>query len=65
MVLLARSDTANEIEILVLRHQLAVLKRGAARSSTGGGIPHVSEPVDARNVAMTLTWAFVTGQSRA
>ena len=31
MVLLARSDTAKEIEILVLRHQLAVLQRGAAR----------------------------------
>jgi len=28
MVLHARSDTANEIEILVLRHQLAVLRRG-------------------------------------
>ena len=27
MVLHARSDTANEIEILVLRHQLAVLQR--------------------------------------
>ena len=28
MVLQIRSDTANEIEILVLRHQLAVLQRG-------------------------------------
>ena len=27
MVLIARSDTAKEIEILVLRHQLAVLQR--------------------------------------
>ena len=27
MVLCVRSDTANEIEILVLRHQLAVLQR--------------------------------------
>ena len=27
MVLSVRSDTANEIEILVLRHQLAVLQR--------------------------------------
>jgi hypothetical protein len=27
MVLTVRSDTANEIEILVLRHQLAVLQR--------------------------------------
>ena len=27
MMLHARSDTANEIEILVLRHQLAVLQR--------------------------------------
>jgi transposase len=31
MVLLARSDTAKEIEILVLRPQLGVLQRGAAR----------------------------------
>ena len=31
MVLLARSDTAKEIEILLLRHQLAVLQRGAPR----------------------------------
>ena len=31
IVLHARSDTANEIEILVLRHQLAVLKRRTPR----------------------------------
>jgi len=31
MVLHARSDTANEIEILVLRHQLAVLQRREQR----------------------------------
>jgi putative transposase len=31
MVLHVRSDTANEIEILVLRHQLAVLHRRAPR----------------------------------
>jgi hypothetical protein len=31
MVLLARSDTAKEIEILVLRQQLAVLQRGTPR----------------------------------
>jgi putative transposase len=31
MVLHARSDTANEIEILVLRHQLAVLRRRTPR----------------------------------
>jgi putative transposase len=31
MVLYARSDTANEIEILVLRHQLAVLQRRTPR----------------------------------
>ena len=31
MVLHARSNTANEIEILVLRHQLAVLQRGTPR----------------------------------
>ena len=31
MVLHARSDTAKEIEILVLRHQLAVLQRRTPR----------------------------------
>ena len=31
MVLHVRSDTANEIEILVLRHQLAVLQRRTRR----------------------------------
>jgi len=31
MVLLARSDDAKEIEILVLRHQLAVLQRRTPR----------------------------------
>jgi putative transposase len=31
IVLHARSDTANEIEILVLRHQLAVLQRREPR----------------------------------
>jgi hypothetical protein len=31
MVLHARSDTTNEIEILVLRHQLAVLQRRTPR----------------------------------
>ena len=31
MVLHARSDTAKEIEILVLRHQLAVLQRCSPR----------------------------------
>jgi hypothetical protein len=31
LVLLARSDTAKDLEILVLRHQLAVLRRQIAR----------------------------------
>src|SRR3954465_2079376 len=35
MVLHARSDTANEIEILVLRHQLAVLQRRTPRPRLG------------------------------
>ena len=34
MVLHARSDTAKEIEILVLRHQLTVLQRRTPRPRT-------------------------------
>src|SRR4029453_17253112 len=37
IVLRTRSDTAKEIEILVLRHQLAVLQRRSPR-------PHISWP---------------------
>ena len=36
MVLHARSGTANEIEILVLRHQLAVLRRRTPDHRSGG-----------------------------
>jgi len=35
MVLRTRSDTAKEIEILVLRHQLAVLQRRTPRPRIG------------------------------
>src|SRR3954447_5867426 len=31
MVLVSRSETANQVEILVLRHQLAVLRRSTPR----------------------------------
>jgi hypothetical protein len=31
MVLLSRSETTNQVEILVLRHQLAVLRRSTPR----------------------------------
>jgi putative transposase len=36
MVLRTRSDAAKEIEILVLRHQLAVLQRRTPRPLCGG-----------------------------
>ena len=34
-VLRCRSDAANEVEILILRHELAVLRRQMARPSCG------------------------------
>lgn len=37
IVLRARSDATKEIEILVLRHQLAVLQRRTPRPSSAGG----------------------------
>jgi hypothetical protein len=40
MVLRTRSDTAKEIEILVLRHQLAVLKRRSPRPGSAGPTEH-------------------------
>jgi putative transposase len=46
MVRRSRSDTAKEIEILVLRHQLAVLQRHAPR-------PRISWPDRARIAALT------------
>ena len=46
MVLRTRSDTAKEIEILVLRHQLAVLQRRTPR-------PRISWPDRAFIAALT------------
>jgi putative transposase len=57
MVLHARSDTAKEIEILVLRHQLAVLQRRTSRPRMNGVTAH---PISAwltqlaRNLLMDL-----------
>jgi putative transposase len=45
MVLLTRSDAAKDVEILVLRHQLAVLNRRTSR-------------VGAENAVSCLSWAF-------
>src|SRR4051812_12889433 len=44
MVLHARSDTTNEIEILILRHQLAVLLRREPRSRISWTAREVAQP---------------------
>jgi putative transposase len=68
LALLARSDASKEAEILVLRHQLAVLRRQVARPRPSwamiaalarccpdGGGSGCSSPL-ARCFAGTLTW---------
>ena len=40
LVLLARSDAAKDVEILVLRHQLGVLRRQVARPGCPGQTGH-------------------------
>jgi hypothetical protein len=42
MVVCVRSDTANEIEIFVLRHQLAVLQRRRSRAAPCSGLADLS-----------------------
>jgi hypothetical protein len=57
MVLHARSDTAKEIEILVLRHQLAVLQRRTSRPRMNGVTAHPTSAwltQLARNLLMDL-----------
>ena len=46
LALLARSDTAKDVEILTLRHEVAVLRRTNALASSGRELPPpaLSEP---------------------
>ena len=74
MVLHARSDTVNEIEILVLRHQLAVLQREIIDADTGrsvqreparitvsrDGYDELILPAEkAEELGIAITWATV------
>jgi hypothetical protein len=66
LVLRARSNTSKEIEILVLRHQLAVLHRGTRRPTLRRAdrpdrrahptTPHTPAPRAARHTATILRW---------
>ena len=63
VVLHARSDTANEMEILVLRHQLAVLQRRAPRPrinwSDRAVIAALGRLLPARHLGLLVTPATI------
>ena len=72
MVLRARSDTAKDIEILVLRHQLTVLQRRTPRPRTTWADRAVIAALSRllpcgcqKPCTLPLTWCFAAGGGAA
>jgi putative transposase len=63
LVLLARGDAANDLEILVLRHQLAVLPRQRTRPTLGPGDRALLAAVSRVLPRSRWSWFVVTPQT--
>lgn len=77
LVLRARTEASKDIEILVLRHEVSVLRRQVARSrlrpadraALSAGLPRMRWPVSSchprRCCAGTVSWLPASGRTRS